>query len=83
MPARWKTPPPAHRGAQGVRLTDIAPVDRDPVLLEPAGVLGRQRQYPDPHPVLQGGDEVPAEQAVPTGDQDVHVTASSSRTGDQ
>ena len=74
----------AHRRGQRVRPADVTPVDRDAALAEPPGVLLGQREHPHAvAAVLQDRDQMPAEQAVAAGDQDVHVAVSSSRTGDQ
>ena len=49
---------------------DIAAVDGHAAVLQPAGILAGQGEYPHQvAPVLQGGHEVPADEPVAAGDE--------------
>jgi hypothetical protein len=59
-------------------------MNRDAASVEPRRVLGGKNEHPHGvAPILKGGDEVAAEQAVAACDQELQVTPACSTTGDQ
>ena len=65
-----------HRSNERLRPADVAAVDRDAMVLEPARVLVGERQHPHAvAPSVQRRDEVPPHEAVAAGDEDPHRAA--------
>src|SRR6516164_1187937 len=63
-----------HRGREGGRPADVAPVGRDPALLQPVHVLLGQRQDADAATsVDERLDQMVTDEAVSSGNQYIHV----------